>query len=65
MRWIWSVAGEFHALRAWAHRRAAIRRYIRSRDLDAATTRLLIAFARYAEIKKTAEKFFSRAKGRV
>lgn len=65
MRLVWSVAGEFHALRAWAHRRAAIRRYERSRDLEAATTRLLIALTRYAEIKKTSEKFFSRVKGRA
>ncbi|MBL1434719.1 MAG: hypothetical protein COB08_000760 [Rhodobacteraceae bacterium] len=62
MRLAWSLAGEFHALRAWAHRRAAIRRYHKSRDLEAATVRLLKALARYRQLKQTSEKFFKRAR---
>jgi len=61
MRLFWSAAGELHAFRAWVLRRSAIRRYTKSRDVKAATVRYLASAERYAEIKKTSEKFFKRA----
>jgi len=61
MRVFWQAAGHFYAMRAWANRRAAIRRYLKARDLNTATVRLLCSYHRYDAIKKTSEKFFRKA----